>query len=78
MLLYKEQISSPYGDLSLFNKMEKIKLASLILQEKVNINGLKIFKGSVFALNNDYEKEGRLGSKSSERFHFFYDDPRKK
>ena len=33
MLRFKEQVVSPYGDLSLFNKMERIKLSYSILRE---------------------------------------------
>ena len=78
MLLFKEQISSPYGDLDLFNTMERIKIASLILKEKVNLNGLKMFESNVFALNNSYEMNGEIGGRNSELFHFVYEDPTKK
>ena len=58
--------------------MERIKLSFLILKEKININGLKMLEGSVFALNNKYEKDGKIGARTSEKFNFYYEDPMKK
>ena len=40
VLLYEEYIISPYGDLSLFSKMDRIKIGYLTLNESVRVNNL--------------------------------------
>ena len=40
LLFYREKIVSPYGDLSLFVKAERIKLAYLCLSEFIRVENL--------------------------------------
>ena len=51
-LLYKPILSGPYGEITLFNKMERIKLAYLSLQEHLKIENLNKIHLNVYAVND--------------------------
>lgn len=53
-LFYKENIINPYGDLSLFLKMERIKLCYLILREHIRVENLHKINCHLFAINDDF------------------------
>lgn len=52
ILLYKPQIIGPYGELDLFLKMEKIKLAYLVLKKTFKLNFLEKIGFDVFAFGS--------------------------
>ena len=58
VLFYKEQVMSPFGDLSLFNKMERIKVSFLVLREFIRTENLHNLNIKIFALNDNFEKYG--------------------
>ena len=66
-LFYKEQLISPFGDISLFNKMERIKVSFLILRSFVRTENLNHLKMKLFALNNSFESRGELESTIDKR-----------
>lgn len=53
-MLYKPQIVGPDGQIDLFLKMEKIKLAYLLLKKTFKLNFLQKIGIDVFALNSTY------------------------
>jgi hypothetical protein len=62
ILKYRPTACSPYGDMVLFNSMERTKLCYLQLKSTFKINQLQQHLGFEFvALNNDFEKWGEEG-----------------
>lgn len=77
MLKYREIVCGPSGQLSLFSKMQRIKISYAILRDTVRVQNLHMIKGRVFALNDNYEKFGDLGHKASSKFHYYYREDQK-
>ena len=59
MLKYEYYNMSPYGDLTMFTNMERIKIAYLKLQEFIKIEQLDRMGMEIFAINNEYERFGK-------------------
>lgn len=60
MMSYRPYIASPQGELSLFNKMERIKLSNCCLERYLKMENLHAIGLEVFALNDNFEKYGSL------------------
>ena len=59
LLLFKEKVISPYGDLSLFVKAQRIKICYLALKQYIRVENLNKLNCEVFALNDDFDKYGK-------------------
>lgn len=57
--LYKPQIVGPNGELDLFLKMEKIKLAYVLLKTTFKINFLEKIGFDMVALSSNFELTGK-------------------
>ena len=59
MLVYKPTFVSPYGEMALFNSMERTKLCYLMMKSTFKVNYLqRELKMEILSLNNMFEKEG--------------------
>jgi hypothetical protein len=54
MLSYNPVYTSPFGDLTLFSSMERIKISYLMLKSAFKISYLNQIGIDIFALNNDF------------------------
>lgn len=57
---YKPSVVSPQGELSLFNKMERIKLSNCCFERYFKMENLHVIGLEVFALNDNFEKYGSM------------------
>ena len=60
MLQYQYYNMTPYGQLTLFTNMERIKLAYLNIQQYIKIQNLRDMGIDLYAINNQYERNGDL------------------
>lgn len=60
LLLYEEYQLNPYGDYSIFSKMDRIKLAYLNLKKHIRIENLNRINCELFALHDDFERYGMI------------------
>ena len=62
ILVYKPNFITPYGDMALFNSMERTKLCYLMLKSTFKVNSLqKLLKMDMLTVNNAFEKTGEGG-----------------
>ena len=68
MLVYKPSYVTPYGDMALFNSMERTKLCYLMLKSTFKVNYLqRELNMEILSLNNAFEKEGEGGENQKVR-----------
>ena len=58
----------------MFTKMERIKICYLLLKKHLRIENLNKFNLTLFALEDDYEKLGSVGTANSLTYHKWYED----
>lgn len=62
MLAYKANFVTPYGDMAMFNSMERTKLCYLMLKSTFKVNYLQSeLNMEILSLNNAFEKYGEGG-----------------
>jgi hypothetical protein len=69
MLLYRESLVGAYGELELFIKMERIKLAYFVLLEHVRVENFYMLNCSIFTLSDSFQKSGFIADEDCAVFH---------